>query len=166
MGQNKYVACQLVARTVHPLLVQIANNLLVCSTVSRWCHVASSYYFLRSCALRRRWRSECTLDSFVSWFSSFDCWMPIIIPRRVCLVCRQNAVQSDASFPKLQKIIQRSPLIHFSVSCEKWCGPGNVGTDSALIRLIDETRRNTNTIAFFLCVFFRVKASCAHNCTS
>lgn len=62
------MAQQLVARLVHPLLVWSANNLFVCNTVFRGRHVASSFYFLRSCVLCRRRHLGSVFNSFLLGF--------------------------------------------------------------------------------------------------
>lgn len=62
-------------------------------------------------------------------------------------------MQSDDSFLKLHKTLHWSPVGSFSSESQKKVWHGNVMTDNDLVGLIDETRRDTCRIAFFLQVF-------------
>lgn len=140
----------LVAHTVRLLSVLSADRLPVCNAVSRWyCVGVSFYYFLCSCILCRWWHSGFTFDSFILRLPSFDCWVPLVTPRWVCLVLRQDMVQSGDSFRRLWKTGQRSPVGLFFKSLPKKYDMGNEATYNARIGLINETRRNPPTIYFF-----------------
>lgn len=62
-------------------------------------------------------------------------------------------------------------IFPFSMSHERRYDPGNVTTDNALIGLIDETTRDTCTVAFLLHVFhvffmFSKTANMSHSCVT